>query len=46
MAMLGMTPKVKSLVENFNSTDESIRSLSETLDKFTFNNSSFHYQID
>jgi len=35
MAMLGMTPKVKSLVENFNSTDESIRSLSETLDKFT-----------
>lgn len=35
MAMLGMTPKVKSLVENFNSTDESIRSLSETLNKFT-----------
>lgn len=35
MAMLGMTPKVKSLVENFNSTDESVRSLSETLNKFT-----------
>lgn len=35
ISMLGIAPKVKSLVEDFNNTDESIRSLSETLDKFT-----------